>query len=143
MLTCASVISTLFFCVGFFPLAVVKNIESEIPIHESKINRSILMIIDALRLDFLASDTFSYVHKLIENKQGCLLQYKASLPTVTKPRIKVSQELLSLVDKSIKFLSFSLSSFQGIDIWNGINYCFLKFIKFFFHLIFSNNIYYH
>lgn len=88
-LTCASVVSTIFFCIGFFPLAIVKNVESENPFYESKINRSVLMIIDAFRLDFLASESFSYVHQLIENKQGCLLQLTASLPTVTKPRIKV------------------------------------------------------
>lgn len=93
ILICASVISTLFFCIGFFPLAIVKNIESESLLSESKINRSVLMVIDALRLDFLARDEFSYVHELIRNKQGCFLQYTASLPTVTKPRIKVSYHI--------------------------------------------------
>lgn len=81
VLTCASVLSTLCFCIGFFPLAIVKNVESEKPFYESKINRSVLMIIDAFRLDFLKSEDFSYVHQLIENKQGCLLQVIASLPT--------------------------------------------------------------
>lgn len=48
------------------------------------------MIIDALRLDFMESESFSYLHELLEKKEACLLRLSVNLPTVTKPRIKVS-----------------------------------------------------
>lgn len=91
-LTISSVVSTFIFCVGFFPLAIVKNVdEIENPFFESKINRSVLMIIDAMRLDMTKHEQFKFVHDLIEKKEGCFLQMTVNLPTVTKPRIKVSQ----------------------------------------------------
>jgi predicted AlkP superfamily pyrophosphatase or phosphodiesterase len=94
LLLFASVISSFVFCVGFFPYAVVnvgKNIEKN-PTRtefESQVDRSILMVIDAFRLDFLESESFSYINELISKKEGCSLRLKVSLPTVTKPRIKV------------------------------------------------------
>lgn len=92
LLTILSVISTFIFCVGFFPLAIVKNVdEIENPFFESKINRSIILIIDAMRLDMVQHEQFKFVHDLIEKKEGCFLQMTVNLPTVTKPRIKVSK----------------------------------------------------
>jgi predicted AlkP superfamily pyrophosphatase or phosphodiesterase len=78
------------FCIGFFPYATVKEMKIAENPSESELNRSVLMIIDALRLDFIDSESFSYVHKLLEQKEGCLLQMTVNLPTVTKPRIKVT-----------------------------------------------------
>jgi predicted AlkP superfamily pyrophosphatase or phosphodiesterase len=88
----ASVLSSLVFCIGFFPYSVVKPVSEPISQAEeiSQINKSILMIIDALRLDFLESESFSYVHQLLEQKEACLLKLQVNLPTVTKPRIKVN-----------------------------------------------------
>lgn len=92
----SSVVSSFIFCVGFFPYAVVKDINAdEINAKEnlqsSQVNRSILMIIDALRLDFIESESFSYLHQLLDKKEACLLKLTVNLPTVTKPRIKVSR----------------------------------------------------
>jgi predicted AlkP superfamily pyrophosphatase or phosphodiesterase len=99
----ASVISSFVFCVGFFPYSVVKVIktnESE-PTRaefESQVDRSILMVIDAFRLDFLDSESFSYINELIAKKEGCSLRLKVNLPTVTKPRIKVIIECEFLIN---------------------------------------------
>lgn len=86
----ASVVSSFVFCVGFFPYATVKDVTIEEVQQTSQVDRSILMIIDALRLDFIDSESFSYVHQLLEQKEACLLKLTVNLPTVTKPRIKVS-----------------------------------------------------
>lgn len=87
----ASVVSSFVFCIGFFPYSVVKPVKIEQSANEnSQINRTVLMIIDALRLDFLDSESFSYVHQLLEQKEACLLKLQVNLPTVTKPRIKVN-----------------------------------------------------
>lgn len=90
----ASVVSSFVFCIGFFPYSVVKPVKiDEIGQENSHINKTVLMIIDALRLDFLESESFSYVHQLLEHKEACLLKLEVNLPTVTKPRIKVNTKL--------------------------------------------------
>lgn len=92
LLTC-SAISSFIFCIGFFPYSVIQNSsnlsDNEIEkLRLPKLHRSILMIVDALRLD-LASDgkNFPFLHELIERKEACMLKMKVNLPTVTKPRI--------------------------------------------------------
>lgn len=110
-LTIASVISTLIFCVGFFPLAIVKNVDDmENPFYDSKVNRSVLMIIDALRLDFMQHEQFAFVHELIEKKEGCFLQLTVNLPTVTKPRIKVGETSIFLINFLSNLNSQALTS---------------------------------
>lgn len=95
----ASVVSSFVFCLGFFPYANMK----EVKINETSsakeiyVNRSIMMIIDALRLDFIESESFSYLHQLLDQKEACLLKLTVNLPTVTKPRIKVSRLLIQLI----------------------------------------------
>lgn len=93
----ASVISSFVFCVGFFPYAAIKEGKiDEVPavkqtLDNSHVDKTILMIIDALRLDFIESESFAYLHQLIDKKEACLLKLSVNLPTVTKPRIKVSR----------------------------------------------------
>lgn len=55
----------------------------------AQVDRAILMIIDAIRLDFIESESFSYLHQLLDRKEACLFKTTVNLPTVTKPRIKV------------------------------------------------------
>lgn len=91
----ASVLSSFVFCIGFFPYATVhKSREAggstNNSIGNSKVNRTILMIVDALRLDFIESESFSYLHQLLDKREACFLKISVDLPTVTKPRIKVS-----------------------------------------------------
>ncbi|KAG5667435.1 hypothetical protein PVAND_015415 [Polypedilum vanderplanki] len=94
VLLTASVISSFFFCIGFFPYSNVKKLKSELSNNEleklnlPKINRSILMLIDALRLDLISDrNNFPFVHEVLNKGDGCMLQMKVNLPTVTKPRI--------------------------------------------------------
>lgn len=94
----ASVVSSFVFCLGFFPYAVIKEVEIDnSTVNENyenpQVNRSILMIIDALRLDFIDSESFSYLHQLLDRKEACRMKLKVNLPTVTKPRIKVRSRL--------------------------------------------------
>jgi len=93
ILLISSVISSFIFCIGFFPYSVIQN-SSNLPDNEieklnlPKINRSILMVIDALRLDLIIDKTnFPFVHELLLKNEACMLQMKVNLPTVTKPRI--------------------------------------------------------
>jgi predicted AlkP superfamily pyrophosphatase or phosphodiesterase len=111
-----SVVSSFVFCIGFFPYSLVKPLKVEkSAIENSLIDKTVLMIIDALRLDFIDSESFSYVHQLLEEKEACLLKlqvnnfslsrlstlddelgilsgFQVNLPTVTKPRIKVRRQ---------------------------------------------------
>ncbi|CAG9812237.1 unnamed protein product [Chironomus riparius] len=93
ILLITSVISSFIFCIGFFPYSVIQNSsnlsDSEIEkLNLPKINRSVLMIIDALRLDLIIDkNNFPFVHELLQKNEACMLQMKVNLPTVTKPRI--------------------------------------------------------
>lgn len=40
-------------------------------------------------IDFIESESFSYLNQLLDKNEACLLKLKVNLPTVTKPRIKV------------------------------------------------------
>lgn len=91
----ASVVSSFIFCIGFFPYANMKEFENnETSSKEVHVNRTILMIIDALRLDFIENESFTHLHRLLDQKEACLLRLTVNLPTVTKPRIKVSKVFL-------------------------------------------------
>lgn len=91
----ASLAACFVFAFGFFPENITK-IESETSSSETFINRSILMIIDALRLDFIEKDSFPYLHQLIEQNEACVLKMTTHLPTLTQPRIKVIRYFLNL-----------------------------------------------
>lgn len=106
----ASVFSSLVFCIGFFPYGTVHNKDGTISSKEhfgidGKVNKTVLMVIDALRLDFIESLSFSYLHQLLD-KDACLLKLKVALPTVTKPRIKVSRNILPTHHLFIDILIF-------------------------------------
>lgn len=115
----ASVFSSLVFCIGFFPYGTVHvnkkdgiiRAQENIKI-EANVNRSILMIIDALRLDFIESKSFDYLHHLLDNKEACLLKLTVNLPTVTKPRIKVRTH------HSNSSFVYLLSYLLGANVWN-------------------------
>ena len=96
----ASVVSSFVFCLGFFPYTTLKEVQNNenSSANEIFVNRSILMIIDALRLDFIESDSFAFLHQLIDKKKACLLKLSVSLPTITKPRIKVSRFYIQLIN---------------------------------------------
>ncbi|CAO1401982.1 unnamed protein product [Diamesa tonsa] len=94
----SSVVSTTIFCFGFFPLAIPmqskneNNQDDDILVHAKNtdnvnLDKTILMIIDALRLDFVDSHNFAFVHQLIKEEKACFLRLKTHLPTVTLPRI--------------------------------------------------------
>lgn len=96
----SSVISTSIFCLGFFPLTVPKqlnnqNNEDDDILSKAKntqnihLDKTILMVIDALRLDFVDSHNFAFAHQLIKDEKACFLRLKTHLPTVTLPRITV------------------------------------------------------
>lgn len=48
-------------------------------------------------LDFIESESFSYLNQLLDKNEACLLKLKVNLPTVTKPRIKVSEVQLIII----------------------------------------------
>lgn len=88
----ASVVSSFVFCVSFFPYSTVKDVKIEETVKSiAQVNRTVLIIIDALRLDFIESESFSYLHQLLDGKQACMVKMTVNLPTVTKPRIKVNR----------------------------------------------------
>lgn len=86
-----SVFSSFIFCIGFFPYSNQKEAKFDnIKIYDlnAKVaDRSILMIVDALRLDMVEKEDMPYLHKIIEGGEGCFMKLKVDLPTVTKPRI--------------------------------------------------------
>lgn len=117
----ASVISSFVFCLGFFPYANMKEFHprfNETSANEIYVNRSILMIIDALRLDFIEHESFSYLNQLLDQKDACIMQLTVNLPTVTKPRIKVSKNFpsFSLDSVNISFISIKrIGTYIGND----------------------------
>lgn len=94
-----SMISALIFFTGFFPIRNSNKFNNEPPrninetslqredIYKSDIETAVIVIIDALRLDFLTSDLMPLTSKLVE-ANGCINKVKVETPTVTLPRIK-------------------------------------------------------
>lgn len=61
-------------------------------LYEPHVSRTILMIIDALRTDFIQNNgntSLRYVNELLANESACLNNIKVDNPTVTMPRLKV------------------------------------------------------
>lgn len=97
-LTLAHVIALVVFLRGFFPTKVVipgaSLFEGESPFTASsgpQFNKVVIMVVDAMRSDFLYSDTRSemnFLHELIN--EGNAIPYTAfsAPPTVTLPRLK-------------------------------------------------------
>uniref|UniRef100_A0A182T086 GPI ethanolamine phosphate transferase 2 C-terminal domain-containing protein n=1 Tax=Anopheles maculatus TaxID=74869 RepID=A0A182T086_9DIPT len=91
------------FCYGFFPLSFSPSTKAsfdELPQsvgnasfngtdYKPRISRAILMVIDALRMDFvLQEDNFQFLNQLLGDGKACLYRLQVHPPTVTMPRIK-------------------------------------------------------
>jgi predicted AlkP superfamily pyrophosphatase or phosphodiesterase len=58
--------------------------------YRGSINQIVLLVVDAMRLDFLANERMPFVSSLLDETYGCVYAAKVKAPTVTLPRIKVS-----------------------------------------------------
>uniref|UniRef100_A0A182PTV9 GPI ethanolamine phosphate transferase 2 C-terminal domain-containing protein n=1 Tax=Anopheles epiroticus TaxID=199890 RepID=A0A182PTV9_9DIPT len=91
------------FCYGFFPLSfspATKATFDELPQrvgnasfngmdYKPRISRAVLMVIDALRMDFvLQEENFQFLNQLLGDGKACLYRLQVHPPTVTMPRIK-------------------------------------------------------
>ncbi|XP_062544378.1 GPI ethanolamine phosphate transferase 2 isoform X2 [Armigeres subalbatus] len=91
------------FCYGFFPLSFSPSTKSSIKdipgsldsirldtdSYKPHNSRAVLMVIDALRCDFVTQRTnMPFLNKLIEDGRACQYQLEVHPPTVTMPRIK-------------------------------------------------------
>ncbi|KAL1404570.1 hypothetical protein pipiens_018814 [Culex pipiens pipiens] len=91
------------FCYGFFPLSFspsTKSTPSDLPGsmdslrldpdgYKPRNSRAVLMVIDALRTDFVAQrDNMRFLNELLANGSACQYQLQVHPPTVTMPRIK-------------------------------------------------------
>ncbi|KAL6424028.1 hypothetical protein ACFW04_009733 [Cataglyphis niger] len=124
-------ISIVLFLYGFFPIAHHGDAiasRSDIPnyignvsikkhaLYKPMITKLIIMVIDALRWDFIADSsrnvTMPMTNKLLTNSSGCLLQVKLQSPTVTMPRIKamMTGTVPNFVDVVLNFGSKPLHS---------------------------------
>ncbi|CAL7933068.1 unnamed protein product [Xylocopa violacea] len=100
-------LSIALFLYGFFPLVnydngvatrdsiptVIENTRVKIDtLYQPMVKRLVVMVIDALRWDFVAGSTgkiaMPVTSTLIANSSACLLRAKVQAPTVTMPRIK-------------------------------------------------------
>lgn len=91
------------FCYGFFPLSfspATKSSIHELPgsldsvrlnasSYKPRISRAVLMVIDALRTDFVSQKSnVPFLNQLIDDGRACQYQLQVHPPTVTMPRIK-------------------------------------------------------
>uniref|UniRef100_A0A182N1Y4 GPI ethanolamine phosphate transferase 2 C-terminal domain-containing protein n=1 Tax=Anopheles dirus TaxID=7168 RepID=A0A182N1Y4_9DIPT len=91
------------FCYGFFPLSFSPSTKTnldELPRsvgnaslngtdYKPRISRAILMVIDALRMDFVGQqENFQFLSELLSDGKACLYRLQVHPPTVTMPRIK-------------------------------------------------------
>lgn len=111
-------INALLFFYGFFPISLPKRAQSNEPpnsinnlklnrdIYNSNISKTVLFVIDALRLDFVNSQYMPLVSKITQ-ETGCFNQVKVHLPTVTLPRIKalISGFLPQFIDIALNLAS--------------------------------------
>lgn len=83
-------------------------------------SHSVLMIIDAMRLDFaMQPDSMKYFTKLLRNDDACLYHLKVQPPTVTLPRIKV-KNLCCMPDSRLIFQN--IMRYAGYDFRNGAKF---------------------
>lgn len=67
-----------------------------VSIYEQHVSRTIFMVIDALRIDFIQNDknaSMKYLNKLLAQESACQNNIEVNSPTVTMPRIKVKSIL--------------------------------------------------
>ncbi|XP_055536895.1 GPI ethanolamine phosphate transferase 2 [Wyeomyia smithii] len=94
--------SIFLFCYGFFPFSYSTSAKSsllDLPSsldnarlnngsYKSRHSRIILMVIDAMRCDFVTEKTMPFLHSLIATGAACQYRLQVHPPTVTMPRIK-------------------------------------------------------
>ncbi|KAF0642608.1 hypothetical protein FPSE5266_08630 [Fusarium pseudograminearum] len=120
--------SIVVFALGFFPykpflpgLAEFESLDFGSP-PNAPFDRLIFMVVDALRSDFVYSDTsgFSYVQSLIRDGSAMPFTANARSPTVTMPRIKsmTTGSIPSFVDLILNFDEGDTSStLASQDTW--------------------------
>lgn len=67
-------------------------------VYRRHVSRSVLMVIDAMRTDFIQNQqntSMKYLNKMINDGTACTLNLNVEVPTVTMPRIKVNFSHLS------------------------------------------------
>ncbi|XP_050092693.1 GPI ethanolamine phosphate transferase 2 isoform X4 [Anopheles aquasalis] len=114
------------FCYGFFPLSYSTSTKSSFEDfpraeyasvdHRPHTTRAVLVVIDALRMDFiLKNENMKFISKLILEEKACLYRLQVHPPTVTMPRIKAltSGALPSFVDVvlNLGFSEMTLDTF--------------------------------
>lgn len=57
-------------------------------LYKPKADRVILLVIDALRMDFVNNKSMPFVTSILRRENNCILETKVETPTVTLPRIK-------------------------------------------------------
>nr|XP_022913906.1 GPI ethanolamine phosphate transferase 2 [Onthophagus taurus] len=91
-----SILSILLYLYSFFPIAKINTSSPSFhnqtnfnltPLSEPTIDRLVLVVIDALRYDFVNPENMPYLSSLSKNN-GCSSLVKVESPTVTLPRIK-------------------------------------------------------
>ncbi|EFN89490.1 GPI ethanolamine phosphate transferase 2 [Harpegnathos saltator] len=124
-------ISIALYLYGFFPtvnygdkIATRKDIPQHVEnvriqtdmLYKPLVKKLIIMVIDALRWDFVANPVGKFAmpltNSLLANSSGCLLRAKLQSPTVTMPRIKamMTGTVPNFVDIILNFGSKPLSS---------------------------------
>lgn len=91
--------------------------------YRSHFNRTVIMIIDALRLDFVTQrpDDMPHVHRALRSDGGaCLLNVHVQSPTVTLPRVKVRSKFTYVMFKLLN-LHDSLQSITTGTVPNFID----------------------
>lgn len=94
------VIGAFIFIIGFFPMSYnIREFRNDLPKeinnislninknYQSNITKTVLVVIDALRLDFATENLMPLTSK-ITNGNGCFIEVLVETPTVTLPRIK-------------------------------------------------------
>jgi predicted AlkP superfamily pyrophosphatase or phosphodiesterase len=92
------IFGTLTFMYGFFPQRISAKFEPDVNRSTNnsgaKIDRLVLMVIDAFGYDFLQAPEYivdmPMLHKSINERESISLRAHVQAPTVTLPRIKVS-----------------------------------------------------
>lgn len=121
-------VAVLIFATGFFPykpflpgLATFKNAQNGAR-PEAQFDRLIFMVVDALRSDFVYSETsgFGYVQSLIRSGDAIPFTAHATSPTITMPRVKAitTGSIPSFLDVILNFAeSDTTSTLAGQDTW--------------------------
>lgn len=95
------VISVILFLYGYFPIntndlsnkvqlpSTIKDYKFNIKnIYESDYEKVVIVLIDALRHDFITKNNTPFIWKISNSDKGCLSKVYVETPTVTLPRIK-------------------------------------------------------